>query len=63
MYVECEKTLEMINGETHKNRVITKDQFAKVREIQEALKKDAVDYGWKLVESVKEQLSNYINKN
>ena len=53
----------MINGETHKNRVITKDQFAKVREIQEAFKKDAVDYGWKLVESVKEQLSNYINKN
>ena len=47
--LSVKKTLEMINGETHKNRVITKDQFAKVREIQEAFKKDAVDYGWKLV--------------
>ena len=53
----------MINGETHKNRTITKDQFARVREIQESFKKDAQDYEWKLVESVKEQLSDYINKN
>ena len=64
LYVECEKKhWEMINGETHKNRVITKDQFAKVREIQESFKKDAKDYEWKLVESAKEQLSDYINEN
>tara|TARA_B100000886_G_C20420230_1_gene491208 strand:- start:1798 stop:2340 length:543 start_codon:yes stop_codon:yes gene_type:complete len=64
LYVECEKKhWEMINGETHKDRTITKDQFVKVRAIQESFKKDAKDHEWKLIESVKEQLSDYINTN
>jgi 2-phosphoglycerate kinase len=61
LYVENEKQhWEMINGDTHSNRVITKDQFLKVREIQESFKQDALKYNWQLVESVKEQISDFI---
>lgn len=61
LYVENEKQhWEMINGETHKDRTITKEQFAKVRKIQESFKQDAIDFKWQLVESVREKISDYI---
>lgn len=61
LYVENEKEhWEMINGDTHKDRTITRDQFEKVRAIQESYKQDAIKFKWQLVESRKEQISDFI---
>ncbi|MDA9651255.1 hypothetical protein N9T16_01045 [Pelagibacteraceae bacterium] len=61
LYVEDKKKhWEMINGDTHKDRTITRDQFLKVREIQESFKQDAIKFKWQLVESVKEKISDFI---
>lgn len=61
LYVEDKKKhWNMINGETHKHRIITEDQFEKVRRIQESFKEDAIKYKWQLVESEKEKVSDYI---
>ena len=51
---------DMINGETHSKRVITKDQFEKVRRIQDSFIDDAKRNNWKLIESVNETIVDFL---
>jgi 2-phosphoglycerate kinase len=61
LYVEDEaKHWQMINGSSHQNRIITEQQFAKVRQIQNLFKKDAIKHNWKLVESTTTKLSDIL---
>jgi len=49
LYVDDEKIhYEMMHGPTHKNRVISKDNFKNVRIIQSEFIKRAKDYEWNL---------------
>ena len=64
LYVEDEKKhFEMIHGPTHKNRMVSRENFLNVRSIQSQFIRRAQDYGWNLFDVTKiEKASELILK-
>ena len=65
LFVEDEgKHYEMINGETHEKRFVTKEQFQHVRSIQEILLQKAKEHNWTSIDITKKDsddiFSNYL---
>jgi|APSaa5957512535_1039671.scaffolds.fasta_scaffold03476_5 2-phosphoglycerate kinase len=63
LYVEDEEVhFQMIHGPTHKNRLVSKQNFLNVRSIQSEFIKRAQDYGWNLFDITKvNNVSELIN--
>lgn len=58
-----EKHYDMINGETHEKRFVTKEQFEHVRSIQNILLKNAKENNWPIIDITKNGVDDVFSNN